>query len=295
MFPQVYGTKQYGYKYPVMEEEQVSVAVESTVIMQPKTVNMLIFVETEAVVDDVSILEAFTISSRAAQDIETYSANLRGELFLDPEWSTLEYVDVFFEYRVAGAGSWTETSPKEQMNVSGIFNKVVTGLNPSTTYEFRAVGEYNLTTKYGSTLEFTTEPTVKVNIPVAVEARVIMQSKEASRSIPVGAEAVAAVTKQAGVAILAECEAASTVLTRKIKHLAVLVFVEAEALVSRSVTKSMQATTEAASTIKVTVSKHILATVEVFSSMFLRELVWVKPYLVGIVRKIDDLRGRLWR
>ncbi len=295
MFTQTYGRKQYGYKYPMMEEEQVAVAVESTVIMQPKTALIAILAETEAIVSEVGIVQTFSVITRAATDVETYSATLRGELLLGAGWSALDEVDVFFEYRVVGAGSWTETSPKAQMTVSGYFNKGVTGLNPSVTYEFRAVGTFSTTTETGATRTFTTEPTVKVTIPVSVEARAIMRPKEASRSIPVGAEAVAAVTKQAGVAILAECEATATVLATKLKYLAVLVFVEAEALVSRSLTKSVQATTEAASTIQVAVGKHILATVEAVSYLVIRELVWVKPYLVGIVRKIDDLRGRLWR
>ncbi|WP_253737073.1 hypothetical protein [Halohasta salina] len=51
-----------------------------------------------------------------------------------------EPATVFFEYRQADADGWSTTAT-EQLTEGGSFDRTVSGLSPSTTYEYRAVAE----------------------------------------------------------------------------------------------------------------------------------------------------------
>ncbi len=64
-------------------------------------------------------------------------------------------VDVRFQYRVQSEGTWIETTPVTY-TTSGSHSDTVTGLIPETTYEFKAVLQYDAEKIYGDTLTFTT-------------------------------------------------------------------------------------------------------------------------------------------
>lgn len=66
-------------------------------------------------------------------------------------------VDCYFQYREVGAEEWTATSAQELSEV-GAFNEVLSSLDGSTNYEFRAVLSYGEgpTLEYGETLSFYT-------------------------------------------------------------------------------------------------------------------------------------------
>lgn len=80
---------------------------------------------------------------------------------------TTYWVEVYFEYRVKGTESWNKT-PKSTTTEPLIFTALLTNLQPDTTYQFRAAGdwlkwdeknrEFIATTTYGEILEFPTPP-----------------------------------------------------------------------------------------------------------------------------------------
>ena len=97
-----------------------------------------------------------TISTEEATNIDATTATLNGELTSLGDATT---VDVFFEWKELGAGSWNATTKNERTS-TGAFNHGLTGLDSGTDCEFRAVVEYenNGTQRVeGSILTFTTK------------------------------------------------------------------------------------------------------------------------------------------
>lgn len=92
-----------------------------------------------------------TGTSLAATDVADTSVTLNGSATLGDE-ST---VNVYFQYRVVGAGTWSETTPVAIV-ADGSFSEAVTGLAAGEDYEFRAVVEYGGSYVYGDTLTFIT-------------------------------------------------------------------------------------------------------------------------------------------
>ncbi len=102
--------------------------------------------------------EAPTVRTDPATNIGETSARLNGEL---TSMGSEDSVDVSFEYRVKGEAYWDTTVP-QALIATGVFYADVTGLDPDTEYEFRAVGEYDYETVYGDITEFTTLAPVAV-------------------------------------------------------------------------------------------------------------------------------------
>lgn len=93
------------------------------------------------------------VESAAASSVGETTARLNGNL---TSMGSETAVDVYFEYKELGAGSWEETSPVEKTG-TGEFYADVSSLDAGTDYEFRAVVLYDTTEKaYGSTLTFKT-------------------------------------------------------------------------------------------------------------------------------------------
>lgn len=69
-------------------------------------------------------------------------------------------IDVSFEYKKFDEGTWV--SQNVDLEGRGKFNKTIHGLESNTTYEFRAVGEYNGSRQEGDILNFTTSTYPKV-------------------------------------------------------------------------------------------------------------------------------------
>ena len=102
-----------------------------------------------------AVPEFITKDATGIIDVE---ATLEGEVTSLGDVNT---VDVFFEWKEIGAGSWNTTT-KQTMTQAGDFDQKITGLTADTDYEFRAVLEYeNNGTQvlFGSTLSFKTEQT----------------------------------------------------------------------------------------------------------------------------------------
>lgn len=78
------------------------------------------------------LLEVETL--RDFPDTEFTEASLYGEL---TELTGNDSAEVFYQYRVDGTTSWTE-SPPETLTSAGPFDITVTGLEENTVYEFRA-------------------------------------------------------------------------------------------------------------------------------------------------------------
>lgn len=88
------------------------------------------------------------------------SVVLQGEL---DETGAASTVLVAFEYREEGAGTFVETLAKARQS-AGSYQIEVDGLNPETTYEFRAIAESEQEASQGETQTFTTDAP-----PLAVE------------------------------------------------------------------------------------------------------------------------------
>ena len=104
---------------------------------------------------DTLAFTAPSITTNSATGVDTDSATLNANLSALGDATT---VDVFFEYRKVGAGSWTTTT-KQNRSSTGTFNQALSNLDQDSKYEFRAVVEYTnngTQTVYGSTLEFDT-------------------------------------------------------------------------------------------------------------------------------------------
>lgn len=90
------------------------------------------------------------VSTLAATDVTPTSATLNGELTSLGGYST---VDVHFEWRAAGSGTWLETTP-ETLIAIGLFSAGLVSLVSGTTYEFRSVVVFGSEEAYGSVLSF---------------------------------------------------------------------------------------------------------------------------------------------
>ncbi|MFP8958878.1 ice-binding family protein (plasmid) [Natrialbaceae archaeon A-CW3] len=104
-----------------------------------------------------------------ATEVNGSTATLNGEL---TDLGDFDTVDVFFEWRELGEEEWNTTAP-QTLNAPGDFDAEIAGLEPGTTYEFRAVGLANGERVEGATLriiktvpgvpEVITEPATEVN------------------------------------------------------------------------------------------------------------------------------------
>ncbi len=90
------------------------------------------------------------VKTNIVTDVTLTSATLQGNLTLPENKSA----NVSFNYREVGETVWDET-PSNTMT-SGEFNETLSGLNPLTKYEFKAIMDLNGTVYEGKTLVFMT-------------------------------------------------------------------------------------------------------------------------------------------
>jgi hypothetical protein len=101
-----------------------------------------------------------SITTEPASDITTTTATLHGDLDLGVG---MGQVEVWFEYDIyAYPGTYwdySEKTPTQVIASTGSFSFEITGLNPDTTYYFRAIGvaQLNETPLNGDEQSFTTE------------------------------------------------------------------------------------------------------------------------------------------
>ena len=96
-----------------------------------------------------------SVTTLQATEIATTTVQLNGSLSLGDETA----VDVFFQHRAQGAGTWLETARVEK-TAGGAFDAALAELTGDTTYEFRAAVEWGASqSDFGSTLTVTTGPT----------------------------------------------------------------------------------------------------------------------------------------
>ncbi len=91
------------------------------------------------------------VETRPATEINGSTATLNGELI---DLGDFDTVDVFFEWRELGEEEWIATET-QTLDAPGDFNAEITGLEPGSTYEFRAVMVANDERFLGVTLSFT--------------------------------------------------------------------------------------------------------------------------------------------
>ncbi|MFO8110288.1 MAG: GLUG motif-containing protein [Thermoplasmata archaeon] len=103
-----------------------------------------------------------TAETREATDVTNAEATLHGELI---SIGQEEAVDVFFRYREDGAATWTETTA-QNMGALGNFEQYISSLVSITTYEFKAVVQWNGEENIGDTLTFTTDPGEVENVSI---------------------------------------------------------------------------------------------------------------------------------
>ena len=107
-----------------------------------------------------------TITTRSATGITTTRATMNADFTI----GSYDSVDVWFQYRVQGGDTWIETT-LATYTASGSHSDDATGLSPVTTYEFRAVLQYDTEIIYDDILTFTTLkviPTVTTNAATGV-------------------------------------------------------------------------------------------------------------------------------
>lgn len=91
------------------------------------------------------------VVTTSATDVNGSTATLNGEL---TDLSDFDAVDVFFEWRELGEEEWL-TTETQTLDAPGDFNAEIAGLEPGTTYEFRAVMVANGERFLGATFSFT--------------------------------------------------------------------------------------------------------------------------------------------
>jgi len=93
------------------------------------------------------------VSTNAASNVGSSSAKLNGELN-DLKDTTCQ---VWFEY--GKTTSYGSTTSKKTKTATGAFSATISGLQPDTTYHFRAVAKNSRKTSYGADKTFHTSPT----------------------------------------------------------------------------------------------------------------------------------------
>jgi len=96
------------------------------------------------------LLEEPDVNTEENGTVTESSAELNGEVISTGG----EDVDAFFEYRKTEDSTWSNTDTENTGQEE--FSETVTGLEPATNYEFRAVGENSLSTNIGAEKQFTT-------------------------------------------------------------------------------------------------------------------------------------------
>lgn len=96
-----------------------------------------------------------TVTTSAATNVTATSATLNGSL---TDLGSQSSVDVYFQYRKTGAGTWISTT-KQSKTATGTFSANISSLDAATEYEFRAVVEWDsgAETAYGDVAYFETE------------------------------------------------------------------------------------------------------------------------------------------
>ncbi len=94
-----------------------------------------------------------TVSTGRAGPVSDTAATLNGTL---EDLGVTNEVDVYFEYRPTGSGIAWESTEAETVSSTGWFRHRVSGLDPVTEYEFRAVAVGIVLPVRGSTETFTT-------------------------------------------------------------------------------------------------------------------------------------------
>lgn len=124
-----------------------------------------------AAISDVKIYNdaaiAPEVSTNTPTDITQTSATLHGTLDTLGDFTT---ASVFFRYRIGSSGSYTETTP-QAIGATGPFSASVSGLTPSTQYEFMPVvqwvGRDGTQQAVGTTATLTTATAPTAPAPVA--------------------------------------------------------------------------------------------------------------------------------
>jgi len=93
-----------------------------------------------------------TVLTLDASNITIESATLNGKLTDLGDYSK---VNVYFKWRKSGTTNWQETSKKEMTNI-GEFSANISGLEINTSYEFKALADYDGKTAEGDVKTFTT-------------------------------------------------------------------------------------------------------------------------------------------
>ncbi len=273
----------------------VSAAVDALSVSRGRNISTSIQAEIEAVAPLVIATEELSITTKPATAVFSRSATLNGRLDLVETWTPGADVEVFFEYRKVGAGSWTETYPRDEMDESGNFSfQLIAVLTPSTDYEFRAVAEHGITLDTGETKYFTTTATLGLNFWVGVDSAVTLRPREVSKDLLVAADIAVFPKKHVTVDFFTECET-ETVLTivARLMYKTILALVETEAFITRQAQKKVLAVSDTAATITRALTRGVLVTVRVLPFIASRPLAWLSPFLIGVVRKIDEMRGRV--
>jgi len=77
-----------------------------------------------------------TLTTVGSSNVGTSSGDVEGSL---DDLKDASEVDCFFQYREQGTSTFSETS-KQTLTSTQNYTDTISGLNSSTTYEFRAVG-----------------------------------------------------------------------------------------------------------------------------------------------------------
>ncbi|ELZ12651.1 hypothetical protein C479_04622 [Halovivax asiaticus JCM 14624] len=114
------------------------------------------------------------VETQMATEVNGSTAVLNGELI---DLGDYDAVDVFFEWRELGTDEWTATET-QTLDAPGDFDAEIAGLEPGSTYEFRAVVVANGAREEGTIVSFTkaeagvpsveTQPATEINGSTAV-------------------------------------------------------------------------------------------------------------------------------
>lgn len=98
------------------------------------------------------------VETREPSSITPFSAELKGEL---TDLGLEDEVSVYFRYREDGENVWMETDPRS-IEYERNFDEVIENLEEETTYEFKAVMEWNGEEEVGETETFTSRRKIEV-------------------------------------------------------------------------------------------------------------------------------------